>query len=334
MGLRQFEIEVPAPFRLDLTVWALRRRPHNAVDCFDGTHYRRTLAVDGRTLEAAVFQADGSRTPCLAVDLRSLGAPASDAAAAEARSLLQSILGLNLDIGGFYQLAERDERVSTLAARFSGIRPPRFSSVFEAVVNAIACQQLSLTVGIHLLNRLAARYGPTVRARADAPPGFPAPAQLADADPQDLRSLGFSRSKAQAICSVAGRVAMGDLDLEALEDVDDAKARAVLLEIGGVGRWSAEYTLLRGLGRLHVLPGDDVGARNNLQRRFALGPSAGYDELSELSRAWWPYGGLVYFHLLLDALAEAGHLAPAEASPLTPSELLGRRRTPSAKGWP
>jgi DNA-3-methyladenine glycosylase II len=68
---------------------------------------------------------------------------------------------------------------------------------------------------------------------------------------------------------------------------------------------------LRGLGRLQVLPGDDVGARNNLRRRFGLAADAGYDELVALGATWWPHGGMVYFHLLLDGLAGAGHLEAA-----------------------
>jgi DNA-3-methyladenine glycosylase II len=51
VGLRRFELEVPPPFRLDLTVWALRRRPDNALGRFDGTCYRRTLLASGQILE-------------------------------------------------------------------------------------------------------------------------------------------------------------------------------------------------------------------------------------------------------------------------------------------
>lgn len=58
-----------------------------------------------------------------------------------------------------------------------------------------------------------------------------------------------------------------------------------------------------------MLPGDDVGARNNLRRRFGLQDGAGYEAVAALARAWWPYAGLVYFHLLLDSLSAAGLLA-------------------------
>ncbi|MGI8446161.1 MAG: DNA-3-methyladenine glycosylase family protein [Streptosporangiaceae bacterium] len=172
-------------------------------------------------------------------------------------------------------------------------------------MNAIACQQLSLVVGIHLLNRLAKRYRPAIPASSRGRPGFPSPQQLAAASPAALHVLGFSLAKARAVTDLAQRVAAGDLDLEALRDADDDAAGAVLLGQRGVGRWSAEYTLLRGLGRYHVLPGDDIGARNNLRRRFGLAVGADYDAVARLSQGWWPYAGLVYFHLLLDTLASA-----------------------------
>ena len=102
------------------------------------------------------------------------------------------------------------------------------------------------------------------------------------------------------------------LDLEALRDADDDRAMGVLLGLSGIGRWSAEYVMLRGPARYHVLPGDDVGARNNLRRRFGLAEDARYDAVATLSRRWQPYAGLVYFHLLLDDLAARGCLEAAE----------------------
>ena len=56
------------------------------------------------------------------------------------------------------ELAEADARLGVLARRFRGMKPPRFATVFEAIVNGFACQQLSLEVGLELLNRLAAKY--------------------------------------------------------------------------------------------------------------------------------------------------------------------------------
>jgi DNA-3-methyladenine glycosylase II len=70
----------------------------------------------------------------------------------------------------------------------------------------------------------------------------------------------------------------------------------------GVGRWPSEYVLLRGLGRLHVFPGDDVGARNNLQRWLGLLEPPDYDGVRRVLAKWAPFQGLVYLHLLLRGL--------------------------------
>ena len=309
MGTARFTIEVRSPLRLDLTVWALRRRSHNTIDVWDGTTYTRTLVVDGVPVQVAVRQghAGNPEQTRLDVEVRGRGKAPSEAGVAEVRSTIERMLGLNVDLVGFYELAASDQGLVALAQRFLGMRPPRFVSVFEALVNAVACQQLSLTVGIHLLDRVAAAYGPEVAFRG-ATPGFPTTERLAAAEPSQLHRLGFSLAKARTIIGLARGVCSEDLDLEALEQADDEHAVSTLLSLPGIGRWSAEYVLLRGLGRLGVLPGDDVGARNNLRRRFELPASAGYDDVAALARSWWPYGGLVYFHLLLDGLAGAGYL--------------------------
>ena len=327
MGIERFTIEVRPPFRLDLTVWALRRRPHNTIDAWDGTTYTRTLVSGGAALQVAVRQEQG-RGARLVVEVRRRGRRPPEAAVEETRRVVERMLGVGVDLSGFYELAAADDRLAALALRFRGMRPPRFPSVFEALVNAVACQQLSLDVGIHLLDRLTAAYGPRV-ALGDAGAGFPAAERLAAAAPEDLRRLGFSSAKAATLVELSQRVATGALELESLTEIDDSEATAALVALPGIGRWSAQYVLLRGLGRLEVLPGDDVGVRNSLRRRFDLPSSAGYDEVAAMAERWRPYGGLVYFHLLLDGLARSGRLGEDLVTPGLRVE-GGRRREPGA----
>ena len=215
-------------------------------------------------------------------------------------------LGLSVDLSGFTEMAAADPLLGPIAAAMRGLRPPRFPTVFEALVNAVACQQLSLAVGIQLLNRLTESHGRVAPEAPDAPRAFPGPEQLAGTPPDVLRGHGFSLSKARAIVEIARAVVDGDLDLEALERLDDAAAIEHLSGLRGIGRWSAEYVLLRGLGRLNVFPGDDVGAHNKLRRLLRIDTPLDYDAVRELVSRWDPYAGLVYFHLLLDSLATAG----------------------------
>jgi DNA-3-methyladenine glycosylase II len=194
-----------------------------------------------------------------------------------------------------------------------GLKPPRFPTVFEALVNGVACQQLSLAVGIHLLNRLTADHGRPVSDDLHGSRAFPGPEELATLEPDQLKRHGFSTTKARAIIETARAIGAGDLDLAHLEQLDDPAAVERLTSLPGVGRWTAEYVLLRGLGRLHVFPGDDVGAHNKLRRLFGIDTQLDHESVQQLVARWQPYAGVVYFHLLLDSLSQAGLVAPYEA---------------------
>jgi len=83
------------------------------------------------------------------------------------------------------------------------------------------------------------------------------------------------------------------LDLEELATLLDDEAIACLCGLRGVGRWSAEYVLLRGLGRTHIFPGDDVGTRKNLERWLNLVTPPDSLAVHRALERWRLYGGLV-----------------------------------------
>jgi DNA-3-methyladenine glycosylase II len=306
MARGTFELTPVSPFRLDLTVWTLRRRSHNVVDRWDGTTYRRVLPLPTGPVEVAVTQLSANESARLRVVV--VGRPVSAAVRAAVTTALERLLGLHIDLTEFYHFARRRWPLTTLVNRFRGMRPPRFATIFESAINAIACQQMSLTLGIHLLNRLTVAYGATLGEPNQAVHGFPRPIDLVGLVPAELRQLGFSIQKGRAIIELAQSIAGGQVDLESFAALSDDEAVMRLCELRGVGRWSAEYVLLRGLGRTHVFPGDDVGARKNLQRWLRLAKPLDYQGVQRVLSQWRPYAGLVYFHLLLDRLAEAGHI--------------------------
>ena len=225
------------------------------------------------------------------------------------RQTLDRVLGLDVDLTPFYRLTAREPRLDALANRFRGMRPPRFPTVFEALVNGIACQQLSLEAGLSLLNRVAAAFGRPPPSLAEAGKAFPRACDLVHASPESLQALGFSRSKGVAIIGIASAAERGHIHLEEFVNFDDEVVQAKLDELRGVGRWTAEYVLLRGYGRLNVFPGDDIGARNSLQRWLGLRAPLDYERTERILRRWQPYGGLVYLHLLLKYLDEKGLIA-------------------------
>ncbi|MFZ0591592.1 MAG: hypothetical protein WAM39_14095 [Bryobacteraceae bacterium] len=301
-----FILNAVPPFRLDLTAWAIRRRPENRMDLWDGTTYKRVLTLRGKAVKISATQTAGLTSSRLRVNIRGIDLDSSTKA--QITSALNRLLGRRIDLRPFYCFAKQDSRLFDLTQRFYGLKPSRFPTVFETLVNGIACQQLSLAVGITLLNRLAEARGLPFRGPDETQYSFPTPEQLASAKAPELQKLGFSSNKSRALIELGSALAAGRLDLERLASADDQDAIARLLDIRGVGRWTAEYVLLRGLGRTNIFPGDDVGARNNLARWLKLRKPLDYRGVARISRRWRAYGGLIYFHLLLDRLAEAGCL--------------------------
>jgi DNA-3-methyladenine glycosylase II len=309
---RRLGIEPRAPFRLDLTVWALRRRSHNAVDRWDAAAaYRRVVSFDGGPVALSVTQDGAPDEPHLSVLLA--GADVDERTAALARSALDRLLGLSVDLSAFATMAATDPVLRSLAGRMRGLKPPRFPTVFEALVNGVACQQLSLAVGIHLLNRLAADRGRALPDDPGGPRAFPGPEALATLEPDELKRHGFSMAKARTIIEIARAIVAGSLELEALDQLDDLAAVERLTSLRGIGRWTAEYVLLRGLGRLHVFPGDDVGAHNKLRRLLGIDTPLDYEAVQRLVARWHPHAGVVYFHLLLDSLSAQSSRVSASA---------------------
>jgi DNA-3-methyladenine glycosylase II len=289
------------PFRLDLTAWAIRRRPHNTIDHFDGETYRRVIAIDGQPAVIAVRQIAPPKSPEIEVVATGPGASKKTAHAFEA--IVNRILGLSIDLSDFYRIARDDDALGPLVNRLRGMKPVRFPTNFEAFTNAVACQLVSLTAGMQVVNRIAGKYGLAcdvdgVRFHASAEAW-----DIARAEVEDLRALGLSRPKARYLIGVA-QLASANGDFDAVATLDDAAAITELSKLSGVGRWTAEYVLLRGFGRFNIFPGDDVGGRNGLQNYLGISDKLDYEGVRNALARWHAWGGLIYFHLLVNALAD------------------------------
>jgi len=311
MRTLNFSLSPTPPFRLDLTALALQRRPINKIDSWNGDSYSRVLVLGEVPVLVQVKETGTGRSPRLHVRAQAKYLPKH--ARIGITGSLEKLLGLRADMKPFYRFARADRRLKNLAERFAGLRPPRFPSVFEAMVNGIACQQLSLHVGLTLLSRLMVRAGLALELPAETVHAFPGPRDVSKTRMQTLRGLGFSANKGIALKTLSGLIVSHHLDPEDLADCDNDAAIQNLLALRGIGRWTAEYVLLRGLGRTDVFPADDVGARNNLARWLGVEKPLDYAGVKQVVDKWHPYSGLIYFHMLLDRLVATGALSAEHA---------------------
>jgi len=311
-----YTLKPTPPFRLDLTVWVLRRRPANMIDLWDGRTYRRVINIDDRPVLAEVEQQGSPATPHLKVTLSSERLP--DKAENLSKVVLKWLLGLDINLSGFYEMAAMDSDLGPLAERFVGVRPPRYSTLFEAAANGIAGQQISLFAAMAVLNRFTEACGKPFSHQAGKLRPFPEPADVALCDIETMRKSGLSTAKAKAILQIARIIAAGKLNRGQLELMDDESASERLRNLPGIGPWTADYILLRGLGRLDIFPRKDSGALKGLNRWLKgdaqASPSPSAPDGSSLNfveqaiSRWRPYAGLVYFHLLLNGLSREGYI--------------------------
>ena len=198
-----FDLQPAPPFRLDLAVWTLRR-PDNLFDRWDGKTYRRVLIAEDKPFEMAVTQLEESKN--LRVEIS--GTKLTPDLKVYVTAALERLLGIKIDLREFYRLSEKDAWLKPLADSFHGMKPPRLLTPFEALVNAIACQQLTLTMGIRLLNRLTEAYGIALNTEAGVVHAFPRPQDLVHADIEDLRQMSFSYQKARYLTNISPQPGM------------------------------------------------------------------------------------------------------------------------------
>ena len=274
-----FFLSPSSPFRLDLTVWGIRCRPENLVDQVGWQDLPARIGYPRQTGAHECYTIRGVNAPRLGVTAFVAYLPTSRQERGDHRP--RAVVGAA-------------GRLHELASRYRGLKPPRFRTVWEGLVNGVACRQFSLTVGILLLNRLAALCGLPFGKDA-ARLAFPRPNDLSAVAPKSLRPLGFNRAETHELIGLAKETASGELDLEAFTNLDKGEAVSRLLDPLGVGRWTAEYVLLRGMSRIDIFPGDDIGARNNLARWMHVRRPLDYCRVMRVVDKWKPYRGLIYF---------------------------------------
>jgi AraC family transcriptional regulator, regulatory protein of adaptative response / DNA-3-methyladenine glycosylase II len=249
------------------------------VEHVSGGVYRRTIVVDGHpgVLE---LSHGGDDHLLLVVHL-----PRWD----ELTHLVaraRRIANLDLDLDDAAGHLSRDPTLGALLRARPGLRTPGTWDPFETGVRAIVGQQVSVAAASTLTGRIAARVGTPVPGLAQLrlTHAFPTPESLADAD---LDGIGLPRTRQDAIRSFARAVADDAIRLDGSVGLDELIASIV--EIEGLGEWTAHYLALR-LGERDAFPSTDLG----LRRSLGLGaPRA----LAELAESWRPWRALAATHL-------------------------------------
>jgi AraC family transcriptional regulator of adaptative response / DNA-3-methyladenine glycosylase II len=243
---------VKRPFDADGLLGFLAPRCVPGVEAVEGRVYRR--AVDGEVAEIELL-ADGVRGD---------------------ERLMRAVCDLDADPAAIDATLGAVPALAPLVAARPGIRVPGTADPAELAVRALLGQQISVAAARTLAGRLTERLGePLARPRGGVTHAFPASAALATLDPE---RLPMPRARGRALVGLAAALA-GGLPVE----------RAALLELPGIGPWTADYVALR-TGDQDVFLAGDLGVRHALR-------ALGVDDARKLSRACAPFGSYATLHL-------------------------------------
>jgi len=199
-----------------------------------------------------------------------------------ARSAARALFSLDHRLEEFYRLVRAEPTLRGTDRRFRGLRVPRDAHVYEALIHSILGQQVSVRSANAMKERLLERAGAYLLADGVEVPRVPTPRELRSLGVAGLRAVGLSRAKCRSLLSLGKTVSGGALPTEELAHVPLTTAIERLDALPGVGRWTAENALLRGVGRTDVFVAGDLGVRVALEEYGVLRRTAS----EERARAW------------------------------------------------
>lgn len=267
-------VPLPQPFSFELTTERYRAFGVDPANVWEDGRLHRVL--EGQ--EVTIAEAPGGVR--IAPDDRTLALP------------VLRLLGADFDLVGFAAFAATEDPVlARLVEALPGLRPSLAPDPWEALVTSITAQQVSLHAARSIRARLVEAYG----VRHDRAYAFPARAQIAAADPDALRALGFSARKAEYTVALA----RAPLDLDGLAALPNDEVKAALVGLPGIGEWTADWFLARHLGRPDAWPAGDLALRKAVAAYYFEGETVSIDEVRSFGERFGGHRNLAAHTLLV-----------------------------------
>jgi DNA-3-methyladenine glycosylase II len=189
-------------------------------------------------------------------------------------------------------LAERDPVLRKLIAATPGIHLTRRGDPFTTLARAIVGQQISVKAAQAIWERVVAACG-----RAASTPVVLDPERVRRKRIATLRKLGLSERKAEYIRDLARHFRSARLDPRSWPALDDEALIEALVDVKGIGRWTAEMFLMFHEMRADVLPIDDLGLQKAMALHYFDGERPPLSALREFAEKWRPYRSVATWYL-------------------------------------
>jgi len=293
-----FQVEAAAPFDFDLTA-QIFRYGDKQIRIYKSGVFSQVIKLDSQLALVKVVSDGAIEKPKLAVEIAANN-PLTVEDIRKAKDVVEFVFNLNFDLCSFYSDIKNDSVMSQIAKHLYGLKNPTIPTVFESLVDSIIEQQISIKVAIALEEKITKKLGEQLCVDGEVYFEFPTAQTLAGASVDEIQAVGLSRRKAEYIHGAAELIVTGKLDLESL--IDFGNADDIIRELDavrGVGVWTAELTMLRGMQRLDMLPADDLGIRRVISTYYCGGKPIKADEARQIAQRWGRWKGLAAFYLIV-----------------------------------
>ena len=282
-------IKPVAPFDFELTAgYHTYFQGRYGTDSMEDGVYRRLLDLDGKLVLVSVRSGGSLEAPELTVELQAEDLTSKDAE--RATLLVAWLLGTDQDLSGFYEHCREDQGMSDIIQRFHGLHLPHTPTVFEALVLAILGQQIAANVARIIRTLMIETYGPNQAFDGETYYAFPRPHTLAALSVEQLRAMKLSQRKAEYVQGIAKTAPeVSPVGLESLHEMTDEEVVRKVVELRGVGNWTAQWLLIRALGRPDALPLGDLALRRAVSRIFFEGEELNDAQVEEFAARWSPW---------------------------------------------
>ncbi len=182
-------------------------------------------------------------------------------------------------------LARKDRVMKRLIPQFGSACLQSRGDAFTTLARSIVGQQISVKAAQSVWDRFAKL------------PRKMTPANVLKLKVDDMRAAGLSARKIEYLVDLALHFDSGAIHANAWAEMDDAAIIAELVDIRGIGRWTAEMFLIFHLMRPDVLPLDDVGLINGISQNYFSGDPVSRSDAREVAQAWAPYRSVATWYI-------------------------------------
>jgi DNA-3-methyladenine glycosylase II len=286
------------PFDFHLSATIFSGGDHQIRTYETGKHWQ-VLRVNNKLVLITITSVGSVDEPELVVDLKSKEEFSKDDQK-RIEEIVSALFNLTFDLNVFYDAVKADKVMSMLTQQLRGLKSPTTPTVFEALVDSIIEQQISLNVAHSLERNVIKMFGDQLTLNGKVYYAFPTPQNVAFATVEQLRNCGLSMRKAEYIHDISSSIMEGKLDLEDFKNYENAEEIIKeLCKIRGIGVWTAELTMLRGMRKLEAFPADDLGLRRHIAHYYCNDRKILGNEARKIAEKWGKWKGLAGFYLIL-----------------------------------